>query len=122
MEDDASDGQVPQRPPPEDDGQQVQRAPQIRHVPPPVLKGPKVEDFQRYEIRLRKWQTILSSVPLSQRAVAAHYALLESENKEVVDMAESIEDSVVDHDDGINRLLAALKEHIMPKNVYEKYI
>ena len=96
--------------------------PQTRHVPPPVLKGPKVEDFQRYEIRLRKWQTILAGIPRNQRAVAAHYALLESENKEVVDMAESIEDSVVDHEDGIDRLLAALKEHIMPKNAYEKYI
>ena len=65
---------------------------QTRHVPPPVLKGPKVEDFQRYEIRLGKWQTILVVIPPSQRAAAAHYALLESENKEVVDMAESIED------------------------------
>ena len=91
-------------------------------MPPPVLKGPKAEDFQRCEIRLRKWQTILATIPLNQRAVAAHYALLESESKDAVDVAEPTKDSMEDHERGINRPLAAIKEHIMPKNAYEKYI
>ena len=41
---------------------------------------------------------------------------MESENQEVVDMVEAIGEGVVKHEEGVARLLAAFREHSMPKN------
>ena len=56
------------------------------------------------------------------KGATAHYALLESGNPEVADLAEAIPDDEVASEDGTDILLRTMREVIMPRNTYEKYL